>query len=342
MRDNWKVRGGGSEEMRKGVKVIALPLSLTVIAIALIAVSLASTLPAPKYNIDGDLSDWGVNLTGNWSLNETWVPKEGIEFVVEDNNDPHHVRYAAGVHIKGNGSNYEYYYEPKVYCSHYGRYMEEPIGDEPYDIEAKYLDEDENYIYVAIVTSMDPNGTGDLEPIDFAMNLDGNDSTGEYGYEYGVKLHTSDGLSQWDIYYLPNWSEPHYCPENRPGKMVGVLPGGFKTGTATGAYVQCTSCNLGESCSGTPYRFVDPNSTGCDHGVPNYVVEMAIPKSAVGMTGKNLTEPPFPKTLWTCDTCGNDKIENIPVPEFLTVVIPAAALICFVFFIHRRRWGRGK
>ena len=327
--------GGGSEEMRKGVKVIALPLSLTVIAIALIAVSSASTLSL-KYTIDGNLSDWGVNLTGDWSLNETWVPNESIEFVVEDNNDPHHVRYAAGVHIKGVGSNYEYYDEPLVYCSHYGRYMVEPIGDEPYDIEAKYLDEDENYIYVAIVTSMNPNGSGNLEPIDFAMNLDGNDSTGEYGYEYGVKLHTSDGIPQWDIYYLPNWSEPHYCPENRPGKMVGVLPGGNKTGTAIGKYVQCPSCNLGESCT-----FSGNSYTGCDHGVPNYVIEMAIPKSAVNMTGKNLTEPPFPKALWTCDTCGNDKISN-PIPEFLTVVIPAAALICFVFFIHWRRWGGGK
>jgi len=325
--------------MRKGVKVIALPLSLTVIAIALIAVSSASTLFL-KYTIDGNLSDWGVNLTGDWSLNKTWVPNKGIEFVVEDNNDPHHAGYATGVHIKGVGSNYEYYYEPKVYCR--GEWKVEPIGNEPYDVEAKYLDEDENYIYVAIVTSMNPNvSSGNLEPIDFAMNLDGNDSTGEYGYEYGVKLHTSDGIPQWDIYYLPDWAEPFYCPENRPGKMVGALPGGGKTGTAIGAYVQCTSCNLGKSCRGTPYSFVDPNSTGCDHGVPNYVVEMAIPKSAVNMTGKNLTEPPFPKALWTCDTCGNDKIEN-PIPEFMTVVIPAAALICFVFFIHRRRWGGGK
>ena len=326
--------------MRRGVKVIALPLSLTVMAIALIAVSLASTQSDLKYTIDGNLSDWGVDLTGDWSLNETWVPNKGIEFVVEDNNDPHHKIYAVGVHIKGVGSSYEYYYEPKVCCSP-GEYKVEPIGGEPYDVEAKYLDEDENYIYVAIVTSMNPNGSGNLEPIDFAMNLDGNDSTGEYGYEYGVKLHTSDGIPQWDIYYLPDWAEPQYCPMNRPGKMVGALPGGGKTGTAIGAYVQCTSCNLGKSCRGTRYSFVDPNSTGCDHGVPNYVVEMAIPKSAVNMTGKNLTKPPFPKALWTCDTCGNDKIEN-SIPEFLTVVIPAAALICFVFFIHRRRWGGGK
>jgi len=333
------VEGGGSEEMRKGVEVIALSLSLTVIAIALIAVSSAGAPPPPlKYNIDGNLSDWGVNLTGNWSLNETWVPNEGIEFVVEDNNDPHHVRYATGVHIKGVGSHYEYYYEPKVSCN--GKEKVEPIGDEPYDVEAKYLDEDENYIYVAIVTSMNPNGSGNLEPIDFAMNLDGDDSTGEYGYEYGVKLHESDGIPQWNISYLPDWAEPGTCPDNAPGKMVGLLPRGRWVGKAIGAYVQCTSCNLGESC-GIRYYFIDPNSTGCDHGVPNYVVEMAIPKSAVGMTGKNLTESPFPKVLWTCDTCGNDKIKN-SIPEFMTVVIPAAALICFVFFIHRRRWGGGK
>ncbi len=322
--------------MRKGVKVIALPLSLTVIAIALIAVPSALAL---KYNIDGDLSDWGVNLTGNWSLNETWVPKEGIEFVVEDNNDPHHVRYAAGVHIKGVGSHYEYYYERMVNCS--GSPMVEPIGGEPYDIEAKYFDEDDNYIYVAIVTSMAPSNWpgGDLQPGDFAMNLDGDESTGEYGYEYGVKLFydpmTSE-IEQWNISYLPDWAEPTACPENAPGKMVGLLPGGRWVGKAIGKYVQCPSCNLGESCT-----FRGNSYTGCDHGVPNYVVEMAIPKSAVGMTGKNLTEPPFPKSMWTCDTCGNDRIDN-PIPEFLTVVIPAAALICFVFFIHRRRWGGGK
>jgi len=331
--------GGGSEEMRKGVKVIALPLSLAVIAIALIAVSSAGSQPPLKYNIDGNLSDWGVNLTGNWSLNETWVPNEGIEFVVEDNNDPHHVRYAAGVHIKGVGSHYEYYYERMVNCS--GSPMVEPIGGEPFDIEAKYFDEDDNYIYVAIVTSMAPsNWPGyDFQPGDFAMNLDGDESTGEYGYEYGVKIFYDDltpEIEQWNISYLPNWAEPTACPENAPGKMVGLLPGGKWVGKAFGAYVQCTSCNLGESCT-----FYGNSYTGCDHGVPNYVVEMAIPKSAVNMTGKNLTEPPLPKALWTCDTCGNDKIEN-PIPEFLTVVIPAAALICFVFFIHRRRWGGGK
>jgi len=321
--------------MRKGVKVIALPLSLTMIAIALIAVPSALAL---KYTIDGNLSDWGVNLTGDWSVNETWLPCPGhdsVEFIVEDNADPRWDATYNGVHIWGTGCNYTRYYENKVYCTYYGE-VAEPIGGEPYDIEAKYLDEDENYIYVAIVTSMNPNGSGNFEPIDFAMNLDGNDSTGEYGYEYGVKLHTSNGIPQWDIYYLPNWTEPQYCPENRPGKMVGVLPGGNKTGTAIGKYVQCPSCNLGEPCT-----FYGNSYTGCDHGVPNYVVEMAIPKSAVGMTGKNLTKPPFPMALWTCDTCGNDKIKN-SIPEFLTVVIPAAALICFVFFIHRRRWGGDK
>ena len=51
--------------MRKKAEVIALPLSLTVIAIALIAVSSADDpLPPPRYTIDGDLSDWGVDLTG--------------------------------------------------------------------------------------------------------------------------------------------------------------------------------------------------------------------------------------------------------------------------------------
>jgi len=312
---------------------LIMTLSLTVIALAVMTTSAA----ALKYTIDGDLSDWGVDLTGDWSVNETWLPCPGhdsVEFIVEDNVDPEWGGYAHGVHIQGTGCSYTRYYENKVYCTHYEKYMTEPIGGEPYDIEAKYLDEDDDYIYVAIVTSMDPNGSGNLEPIDFAMNLDGDDSTGEYGYEYGVKLHTSDGIPQWGIYYLPDWEEPYYCEENRPGKMVGT--GGGKTGTANGTYVQCTSCNLGESCTFSGHSY-----TGCDHGVPNYVVEMAIPKSAVNMTGKNLIEPPFPKSLWTCDTCGNDTIDN-PIPEFLTIVIPVLAILGLIY-VHRRKWrGKGR
>jgi len=317
--------------MRKKVEVIALSLSLTVIA--LIAVPSALAL---KYTIDGDLSDWGVDLTGNWSLNDTWVPNNGIEFIVENNYDPNTPTYAwnynitqdprfQGVHIKGIAPNYTVYDEPVVWCPSpsISGYVAEPYQGEKYDLEAKYLDQDDKYIYVAIVTSVPPDAKGVDAPGDLALDLDGNASTGKWGYEYGVKLGTNTGLTQWEIGFLPDWKEPYVIPDNRPSIFKEYLPGGGKTGDAIGAYVAGPTCTAGPSM---------------DIGEPTYIIEMAIPKSAVNVTGY-LGQGMIHHT----DACGNDNVENpIPVPEFLTVVIPAAALICFVFFIHRRRWGGGK
>jgi len=316
--------------MRKGVKVIVLPLSLTVIAIALIAVPSALAL---RYTIDGDLSDWGVNLTGNWSLNETWVPNDGIEFIVENNYDPNTPTYAwnygltqdsrfQGVHIKGIAPNYTVYDEPVVWCGgKVSAYVAEPYQGEMYDLEAKYLDQDKDYIYVAIVTSVPPDTEGVDAPGDLALDLDGNKSTGEWGYEYGVKLGTKTGLKQWEIGYLPDWKQNCVIKDNSPGVFKGYLSDGGKTGEAIGAYVAGPNCTEGP--------FMDKNKT-------TYIIEMAIPKSAVNVTG-NLSLG----MIHLSDACGNDKIDN-PIPEFMTVVIPAAALICFVFFIHRGRWGGGK
>jgi len=299
-----------------------MTLSLTVIALAVMTTSAA----ALKYNIDGDLSDWGVDLTGNWSVNETWLPCPGhdsVEFIVEDNVDPRWDGYAHGVHIQGTGCSYTRYYEDMVYCTHYGKYMTEPIGGEYYDIEAKYFDEDSDYIYIAMVTSMAPDGGGNFEPGDFAMNLDADTSTGEYGYEYGVALHTSGGVQQWNITYLPDWAEPEYCQENAPGKILGLEPGGYWNGTVIGAY------------------FRNATYPPDDQGKPNWVIEMAIPKDKVGMAGKNLIDQPYPKRLYACDTCGNDTIDN-PIPEFLTIVIPVGAILGLIY-VHRRKWrGKGR
>lgn len=302
-------------EKKRKAKLIAT-LSLIVITIAIM------TMPAAAYTIDGDLSDWGVDLTGNWSLNDTWVPNSGVEFIVEDNADPRWDATYNGVHIQGTGSNYTRYYEDQVYCTHYGKYMTEPIGGEYYDIEAKYFDEDSDYIYIAMVTSMDPDGEGDPEPGDFSLDLDGDDSTGEYGYEYGVALHTSGTVQQWNITYLPDWAQPYYCEENAPGKILGLGTGGYYNGTANGAY------------------FRNATYPPDDQGEPNWVIEMAIPKDKVGMAGKSLKDDePFPKALYACDTCGNDKIKN-SIPEFLTIAIPVGAILGLIYVHRRKRQGK--
>jgi len=297
------------------VKTLKLVL---VVALMLLVMPQAMAL---KYTIDGDLSDWGVDLSGNWSLNETWVPNDGVKFLVEDNRDPRYPVSPAnpdypytGVHIKGTGSLYERYFEDPVYSSHYNSYVYEPIGGEEWDLEAIYLDEDTDYIYVAVVTSLAPNAKGDLAPGDLALNLDGDDTTGKYGYEYGVKLGTKTGLTQWEIGYLPNWTEPRYIPENRPSVFKGYLPGGHANGTAIGAYVQI------------------PKS---DYGEPNYVIEIAIPKDKIGMAGKSLQyDEPFPKIVHITDACGNDRVE-FPIPEFLSILIPVSIMFGIIYYLRK-------
>jgi len=306
---------------------LIMTLSLTVIALAVMTMSAA----ALKYTIDGNLSDWGVDLTGNWSLNDTWVPNDGIEFIVENNYDPDTPTYAwnynytqdprfQGVHIKGVAPNYTVYDEPVVWCPGLERYVAEPYGGEIYDLEAKYLDQDNDYIYVAIVTSVPPDAEGVGAPGDLALDLDGNESTGKWGYEYGVKLGTKTGLTQWEIGYLPDWIEPSVIPDNRPGIFKDYQSGGGKTGDAIGAYV------LGPTCTEGPFM---------DRGEPTYIIEMAIPKSAVSGT------TPTHGMIHICDACGNDTIDNA-IPEFLTIVIPVLAILGLIY-VHRRKWrGKGR
>jgi hypothetical protein len=293
-----------------------LKVSLMV-AVALIVASSFSTVYAvvcDKYNIDGDLSDWGVDLTGNWSLNETWLPKEGVEFVIEDNRDP---RYGdvTGVHIKGKGSSYTTYYEPKAMHKD-GFLVVEPLGGEKWDLEAIYRDYDSNCLYFAVVTSLPPDGKGDLAPGDLALDVDRNASTGKYGYEYGVKLGSNTGLSQWEIGYLPDWKEPTYVVGNRPALFSSYLAGGGKVGEAVGVYK-----DIG---------ITDPASgTGEWEPVTNYVIEVAIPLSAIG-------NPAYPAAVrhHLADGCGNDSIR---IPEFFTVAIPLVMLFGTVTLLYRRR-----
>ncbi len=290
--------------MRDLVKVLVIAVTLFVVSPG--GVFAAAT--CNKYTIDGDLSDWGINLNGDWSLNDTWLPNSGVEFVVEDNRDP---RYGGvtGVHIKGRGSSYTTYYEPKV--MHKNGYLAvEPLGGEKWDVEAIYRDYDSNCLYFAVVTSLPPDGKGDLAPGDLALDVDRNKSTGKYGYEYGVKLGSATGLNQWEIGYLPDWQEPTYLIGNSPAKFNSYLSGGGKVGEATGAYV-----NLGIS----------------DNGYPNYVIEVAIPLSAIG-------NPAYPTAVrhHLSEGCGNDSIK---IPEFPTIAIPLVMLFSTVAILYRRRWG---
>jgi hypothetical protein len=269
----------------------------------LLLIGMVSAVPpvCSKHTVDGNLADWGLDLTGDWSQNATWLPNAGIQFTVEDNYNPSMAgpNHPGGVHIKGIGSSYVTYAEPKVMHKD-GYLVEEPFGHENFDLEAFYLDEDSDCIYVAVVTSEPPTALGDAAPADLAMNLDRNLGTGEYGYEYGVKLGTKTGLTQFGLYSTPDWSVPGYVPDNRPDLILS----GQYIGQVIGAYV---------------------NAGIQDRSYDNYVIELAIPKSMIGQAG--LTAPVANNVALAqgqfhlTENCGND---HIPAPEFPFILVPLA------------------
>jgi len=277
-----------------------------VLFVGLIMLMSVSANNCNKYVIDGDLSDWGLDLTQDWSVNGTWLPNSGVYFIVEDNKDPRYGVSPVGVHIKGVGSSYSAYEEPKVKLRN-GAEVIEPYGGEEYDIEAIYLDQNDSHIFVAIITSLPANGIGALKPHDLALDLDRNPNTGEYGYEYGIKLGTSEGsLYQFGIYKDIDWGAGYLVPLNRPT----VILSGVKVGDATGAYV---------------------DSGISDNGYTNYIIELAIPKSAVGNPGHVSIYD-----LYLSEFCGND---SIPTPEF-PIVISIAVLLAspaFAYLLYKKR-----
>jgi hypothetical protein len=257
--------------------------------------------PCSKFTLDGDMSDWGLDLTQDWTQEATWLPNTGVYFIVEDNRDPTYGG-VTGVHIKGAGSSYSNYDEPLIQHKD-GFWAAEPYGGERYDMEALYMNQDDNCIYLALVTSVDPNAVGDdNRPGDLAMNLDRDKTTGEEGYEYGVKLG-NNWLNQFDLYSMPDWEPSVYFPE--------VKPTIFKSGSSF----------LG-SMSG-----VYSNTGINDQGYTNYVVELAIPKSMVGDPGVVSIYD-----FWIADQCGND---YIPANEFFFVLMGPGIVGLVLVFAYR-------
>lgn len=284
------------------------------------------------YTIDGDLSDWGVDLSAGLSGSESaWVPNnKTIDWKVEDNIDPdcpvqgvmpnwkgHNCLdwsgyQAVGVHIEGTGFSYSTYDEPVT-----GDY-EYPAGGENLDIEAMYFDDDPQYGYFAIVISMPPGGTNiygrHIDPGDLAIDMDNNISTGEYGYEYGIKL---SGANQGQVCYLPDWSIPTDFPSNKPSTFTCGNSQSTVVGNATLVYV-----NAGVS----------------DNGVDNYIIEIKVGRPLIGSPTSNQIN-----NLHTTLTCGNDEIDldkyewDYDIPEFTTIGAALVLLGAGLYVVKKRR-----
>jgi hypothetical protein len=301
------------------------------------------TLPAMAYTIDGCLDDWGVNLSEDWSLEETWVPlSPTTEWVVEDNLDCSQYYSGAnycGVHITGSGTSYTYYAEPEIKMRKIGWWVSS--NKQPYhergwsarsrelnDIEAMYFDANETQAFVAIVTSIPL----DKVMSDLAISFGDNLTTGDPGYECGIVL---GGENKGTVYHNPEWSDTDRFKDSGPYRITG----GTVIGTANVEYQD--------------QRIFDFDCT-------NWVIELSVPQS-VFEDFDSLTE--LHVTLY----CGNDIVEIIPelqtppaepttpptspplttpplttppeeeIPEFSTIAIPMSITLVLLYYYRRKR-----
>jgi hypothetical protein len=298
-----------------------LVVLIALLAIAAIAVPAVSALAITS---DGNLNDWGLGaLSGpssNWDLNATWIPTNGgVEFLVADNDNPLHTGYpgfyAPGPHMIGTMNSWKFYDEPLGVLKSTGTPVNVPWGGKPYDIEAMYLAQDNDNIYVAIVTSMPQDGLlgnssgDDVTPADLAMHFK-TVSGSKYGFEYGVKLGTEKvpgNYNPGDIVYLPNWQDNGYILPVVPDVIDSALPGGGVVGHAQISYT-------------------DSWINHVDHGSNQHVIELTIPKADVGVDG-NVALSNFLIT----QNCQNDRIF---VPEFPTIAVSIGAILGLIFVIY--------
>lgn len=157
---------------------------------------------AATFDIDGDLSDWGVSHNGNAA---DWTPNAGILYTVEDQ---------------------------------YKNRLEPGSGGQRYDAEAIYADKDtaSNTLSIALATGHNPEtanrpsrnrfGAGDFA-IDF-----GRDGS----YEVGINIKPG-----WDafgvvagIYKVTEWAYGLWADETTPGYVNAEHPTSIVTGDLLG------------------------------------------------------------------------------------------------------------
>jgi len=285
--------------------------------LAMMAVPAMATPPPGGYTIDGDLSDWDVNPGSDWNSNTAKLQK--VENWPSDGGNP---------------------------------------GDERCDIEAMYIDEDENgpWVYFAIVTSMPEGGfphpdapsdpkkwivPGDLA-LDLSSPLDGClkciSTDKRYGFEYGVKL-----------------TSHNYINVGKGTPVQGHIGSVFKDPvwvkiTTFHAQYNAEFSNMVEGSSGRSVRIWEATDAdiayveddwldGPGEGYANYVIEMRIPKSALGISDQGGLF-----NLLATQSCTNDIIvtsfDYTPIPEFTTIAVPVGIILGIFYFYRRKRQSR--
>ena len=285
---------------------------------------LVMAVPAAAYTIDGNCSDWGVYPVNDPSNSDrlddsSLIPTmAGISYVIENDD--------------------AYWAVPQVTDSN------NFTGLEWCDIEAMYVDDDSEYIYVLIITSMPKLGMGwygpHIQPGDLALDFNGDDT-----FEYGVKIVRNDvengGFGEIGGIYgnLEDDDWKILDPGTNRTDITSIVDGD-EVGqaeimyTGTGGTSDCVPG--GPVDSGLPWdtfgtTIYDRYTWGKNPSIPNEIIEIKIPKSALGM--------PTTANIQSAITCGNGviKLESVTlIPEFATLAIPVISLLGLVFYMRRR------
>ena len=280
--------------------ILAKPQLINILPISfLLFALLALPAMADTYSVDGDISDWGVDLSkayGTASDNETgWIPisHNGVDFIVENNIDPRynngfplfdHAGSVIGAHMQRNGtsSSISPYEEPRPKGSDGYVYIQ-PASGEDYDLEALYFDDNNTDIFIALVTSVNPRGTGDMKLGDIALDIN-NDGR----YEYGVNTSASGSSTNGTIIENPGWNKTQYFVDSDPYKMTS---GSF----AGKGNVTVRQVSVKEKIKKPGQAEVQKD---------NWVLEASLPKSVF----ENLS-PDQKSGIHITITCENDEIE---------------------------------
>ncbi len=150
------------------------------ILIIVMIMTLGVMSPVFAYIIDGDVSDWGINLSvanNAGDLNVLSLFSSTADYVADDNTDADNgwVRVSPGWS-----------------CGNY------------FDAEAILFDNDAQYAYIAIIQGLPEGGRCSLLPGDIGIDADNSIATGYRGFEYGVRISDSH------LYQVNSWNDVIY------------------------------------------------------------------------------------------------------------------------------------